>query len=329
MKHRAALLVAGLFTWAQSAHAGDVTLAEALFREGKSLMDEGKFAEACPKLAESFEQDAATGTLLALALCLEEQGKLASAWATYSDVAARAKVEGNADREELARERVRELEPRLSKFTLTVPEALAPSASVRRDGEVVPRAAWGSPLPADPGAHTIEVTAPGHEPWKHEFTLGSESDAQVIQVPMLAPAALAPAPLEPQTPSPTADSTPQRPLRIAAYTALGVSVAGAALGTWFAVRSKNAYDDANAYCPSFPCTLTPDQNAERNDLADEGDSLKTGSIVSFVVAGVGLGAGITLFVLSSDTESAPAAPTARLRWTPGAEIGSLTLEGSF
>ena len=324
MKHRAVALITVVLAFAANARAGDVTLAEALFREGKALMADGKFDQACPKLEESYEQDAATGTLLALALCLEEQGKLATAWATYSEVAARAKLEGNAEREEVARERVKALEPRLSTFTLEVPEALASNASVRHDGEIVPRVAWGSPIPANPGAHTIEVSAPGHKPWKQDFALAPEADARVIHVPLLEPE-----PSQPVAPSAPDDSTKARPLRIAAYASVGVSVASAALGMWFAVRSKQAFDDANELCPSFPCELTSQDYDERNDLADDGESLKTASIISFVVAGVGLGAGITLFVLSGDAESAPTQPTARVEWTPGGGLGSFTLQGSF
>src|SRR6188768_3528832 len=100
------------------ARAGDATLAESLFRDGKKLMTAGDYAKACPKLAESYAQDPATGTLLALAVCFEEQGKLASAWTTYSEVASRARAEGRVDREQAAREHVTALAPRLSMLTI-------------------------------------------------------------------------------------------------------------------------------------------------------------------------------------------------------------------
>jgi hypothetical protein len=62
-------------TFASQADAGDVATAEALFREGRALMDMGDFVAACPKLAESHAQDPATGTLLALAVCQEGAGQ--------------------------------------------------------------------------------------------------------------------------------------------------------------------------------------------------------------------------------------------------------------
>lgn len=104
----AGALVLALPFGAHAAEA-DSASAEALFREGKRLMDAGRYPEACPKLAESYRLDPATGALLATALCYERAGRLASAWAAYTEAAARAKQEGSVDREEIARDKAAEL----------------------------------------------------------------------------------------------------------------------------------------------------------------------------------------------------------------------------
>src|SRR5882724_2808972 len=138
-----AALVASTPAWAQSA---DSAASETLFREGKRLLDHKEFARACPKLAESFRLEPATGTLLALAMCHEGDGKIASAWAEYADAAGRARREGRPDREQAALQWASALEPRLSTLTILVPDAVARTQGleVKRDGITVGQAGWGT-----------------------------------------------------------------------------------------------------------------------------------------------------------------------------------------
>src|SRR5438132_715593 len=118
---------------ARAETASNQAAAEALFNDGRRLVGEGKFAEACPKFAESQRLDPAPGTLLNLGGCYEKNGQTASAWATFKLAASIAKQRGRADFESVAREHIAKLEPRLSTLTITVtarPDGLA----VKRDG---------------------------------------------------------------------------------------------------------------------------------------------------------------------------------------------------
>ena len=77
------LLVALLWPVGAQASASDEAGARALFAEGRKLVDEGNYAEACPKLAESQKLDPGGGTILNLGICLRQQGRNAEAWETY------------------------------------------------------------------------------------------------------------------------------------------------------------------------------------------------------------------------------------------------------
>src|SRR5262245_31083842 len=121
----AILVAAALETIAvrASAQQRDPAAAQALFDEARTLMKSKRFDEACPKLAESQRLDPGIGTQFRLADCYEQQGKLASAWAGFLDVASQAAASGQADREKAARTRAAHLEARLPKLTIVVPAA--------------------------------------------------------------------------------------------------------------------------------------------------------------------------------------------------------------
>src|SRR5580698_4374486 len=130
-----ALLLAATAADAQSNSA----MAESLFRDGKKLLEERRFDEACPKFKESSRLDPSSGVELALGLCYEGQGKTASAWGAYVTAASLARRDGRHDRELAANKHAQALEPKLSHVTLVVaPETVAVAGlTVKQDGIVV------------------------------------------------------------------------------------------------------------------------------------------------------------------------------------------------
>ena len=182
-----------------SADTGDVVMSEVLFRDGRDLLARKDYAHACPKLAESFRLDPATGTLLALAVCHERQGRLASAWGEYSDAASRSKLESRPDREAAARSKAQELEPKLSTLTIALSDATPPTGvEIRRDGAPVAPAWLGTAVPVDGGLVTIEAIAPGNRHWEAQVILASTGDRQTVTIPPLeTPWAVGGAPLPP------------------------------------------------------------------------------------------------------------------------------------
>jgi len=182
------LLACTLGTWlvlhCPEAHA-DPAAAEALFREGRALLERGEFASACEKLSASNALEPSSGTLLNLAACRSKQGKTATAWAHF---VAAERVAQNQNRPEQALEakrRASELEPQLSTLTLRVPTGTPPGFELRRAGQPVLAASFGTPVPVDPGVVVIEASAPGYESTRLELTIGASADRRSLDIPQL------------------------------------------------------------------------------------------------------------------------------------------------
>ncbi|HEY2364956.1 MAG TPA: hypothetical protein VGH87_01175, partial [Polyangiaceae bacterium] len=165
---------------------GGTAIAEGLFREGKKLLDEKKFAEACPKFEESARLEPSSGVELALGICYEGLGKTASAWAAYESAISLARRDNRKDRERAATTKAAALEPKLAHVTFQVPENVANLAGLqlKEDSVVIGAAAWKN-TPVDPGAHTIEVTATGKKPWQTSFTIDGPATSKTVDVPAL------------------------------------------------------------------------------------------------------------------------------------------------
>jgi len=247
---RTQLLAAALLTLAGAparAQTSDPARAERLFQEGRSALEAGRYAEACPKLAQSQQLDAGTGTLLALALCHDGEGKTASAWRELHQVVEESERAGRADRVQLARARIAALEPRLSKLAVAVGTP-APGLDVRRDGEPLPPALWGRVAPVDPGEHVVRAEAPGRKPWSATVSVGRGGDTIVVTVPALEDAgALVSA-------SPGTPTAPRGPDRTPGWLVGGAGVVALGVGTVFGFAALSEHRSASSQCPSSMCT---------------------------------------------------------------------------
>jgi hypothetical protein len=306
--------------------AGNEAAAEALFVEAKKLADEGKFAEACPKFAESNRLDRGAGTLIHLGNCYEKNHQTASAWATYKEAASAAQALGRKDWEKLATQRATALEPKLAKLTIKVAD---PGVEVSRDGTVVSQASFGVAIPVDVGPHVVEAKAAGHVPFKTTATVAKDGDTVEVAVPNLekeAAAQGAPPPSTAQEPTPapapakTENGSSQRTI---GFVVGGVGIAGVAVGAITGLMAVGKSNDAKAICPN-------DGSCASHDAVDASDSAKSLGLLStigFIAGGVGLAAGAAL-VLTAPKEDAKAA---RVRVSPHAGPGGagLTVLGVF
>jgi hypothetical protein len=310
--------------------AENAAAAETLFQEGKKLMAEGKYREACPKLMNSQQLDPAVGTLLNLADCYERKGQIASAWATFKDAATGAKANGQTEREETARRRAVALEPRLPRLVIEVPSSASPAVTeIKRDGAVVPRGVWGVQLPVDPGDHVVEVQGPGRKPWSQRVTVvegktvtltvpASGSEAATTG-PLGEPAPRAPAEAEPQTAGGGTSVVPT-----VGWVAVGVGAAAAVAGGALALTAKSSYADAIQHCGS-------NVGAPSDTLCDPGYTDQRNSAVSrasaatwLVVGGAAMAATGLVLVIAAPRGKAEA-PRAALNIAPG----GLSFRGAF
>ncbi|WP_437312644.1 hypothetical protein [Sorangium sp. So ce385] len=180
-----AMFLAALVGGGRDARA-DTAAAQALFDAARQLMAQGRHAEACPKLEESQRLDPGIGTQFNLAACYEQVGRTASAWSTFLDVAGAAKAAGQLEREKVARQRATALEPKLIRLTITAPADAPADLQVKRDGALVGRAQWGTPVPVDPGKHTVEASAAGRSPFVKTVELNKAGASETVAVPPLA-----------------------------------------------------------------------------------------------------------------------------------------------
>jgi len=238
---RALGVIAAVFASAvvTPARADDAATAQTLFDEAKALMETKNFAAACPKLEQSQALQHAGGTLLFLALCREGEGKTASAWVVFNEVLSAARRDKRSDRERVATEHIASLTPLLTKLLIEVPEAARlPGLEIRRDGEVVPSAAWGEAVPVDPGAHALAASAPGRLAWTSSAAATNPGATTNITIPLLPPGPIVaePPPVVGQ-PGESADPDRGRTQRLAALVVGAVGVAGLGLGVGFGVAA--------------------------------------------------------------------------------------------
>jgi hypothetical protein len=303
-------LISALLLGSTSALAGDdKAVAESLYQAGLKLMDDGKFAEACPKFVESQRLDAASGTQIALAKCFDKSGKTASAWALYKDVAFAFKKAGNAAGEKAATDKSNELEKKLSRLQINA-AGDAPGLVIRRDNEEVGKAVLGTPIAVDPGPHVIEATAPGYQVWQTTVQIGKENDNQSVNIPAL-------------TMAPKKSNT----LRTASYVVGGVGVAGLVVGGIFGGLAASGKSKLKTECPNNVCPT----GAAVDDLAST-KGKATISTIGIAVGGAALATGIILFVVSGKSDSKEdAKPMPAAAFVPvfGPQGGGFSFNGSF
>lgn len=302
--------------------------ARALYEQALADMDAHRYATACRKLEEVIGMaPEALGAKITLAECYQKEGRLASAWAQYSQVNELATKAGEADRANRASRSAAALRPKLATLVIEVPsEARAIAGlTITRDGLPIRETLWGTPLPIDAGAHALVVTAPAHKPWEKPVDIASDGVSVSVVVEPLAPLPAKP----PSAPRPIAAPPEKSRLstqKVAALSLGGAGVMGVAVGAGLGVWATTAWSSALEGCarPEEKSGCNPsaqDQGRHAGTIADA-------STIAFVAGGA-LVAGAA--VLWFTAPAAERASTGRLELIPlvGETITGGVLRATF
>jgi len=322
----ALLLLLAAVLMPQSAEAQSVAekkvMAAQLFDDAQASAAKSDFTQACAKYAESQRLDPQLGTLLYLGDCYDKIGKTASAWATFKDaveIASRRRDE----RETPARARLAELEPRLCKLTIKIAANDNPGLEIRRNGEVVSETMIGSPMPLDPGEHTVLAKADGFEDWSQTVSAVAGTENLTVVVPQLKrrPVKFQGTPSPQTAPSPTAailqpglastvDSEPpdaSATRRMLGYLVGAVGLVGLGVGAGFGLAESarlSDRDNANA-CSRTTSGCTTEQRGRIEQLTSQAKTDATVANIGFIGGGVALVSGIILVATGWSTAAHP------------------------
>ena len=305
--------------------------------EGLEAYKAGQYEVALEKLNRAYAVVPAPSLGLWTARSMEKLGRLVQASERYLEVT-RLEVSGGdlklqQEAQAVAAEEREALQPRIPKVKVVVEGAPAEQVQVELDGQVLPTSLVGVSLPVNPGLRCAQGRL-------GERVIASEGEAAegqsislVLRFPAAAPPAAAapepalpPAPAEPAPVStlppappepylaPDSGASPGTTQRTAGWVGIGVGAAGIVVGgiTGAMALSRQQQLESSDQCLNEACG--PDEH----DNIDTYNALRTISTAGFIVAGVGLAAGISL-LLTAPSEDSPGAQVSA--WIGAGSVG--------
>jgi len=319
----------------------DRAIAERLFEQAKEQLRANRVSAACESFAESQRLDPGSGTLLNLAACHEQEGKLASSWVEFREALPAIRRENRPDRLSFALDHLAVIEPKLAYLTLMVPELPGgPAPTIRLDGRDLGPAAWNVPIPVDEGWHEAVAQAPGGGPWRATIRIHN-GDHRVLSLPTQVAAdgvAVrddgAPEPHPPAvSASPAADrrqdvsaSSPSRARLAVAAVLGGAGLVSLGVGTYAAVHAARLWRDRNQACQGDRCTT---EGLRLGDRASTSATVATWTLGGGALAAA-VAAGLWLWPSRDASANGTSTPTTTPIATLTVAAGwGVALEGAF
>jgi tetratricopeptide (TPR) repeat protein len=287
------LSIVAIATLAGTAHADNKDKADALFKQGKKLMTEKRYADACDSFEKSYKLDPGIGAQLNIAKCYEEWGKLGRAFTAYQTAEQLAK-DAKDPREGKIHELVVNLEPNVPHLTIKLPKDAPADLEVTLDNR--PVETLGEPFVVDPGPHTIEWTVKGGAKRNKIVALdrGGESEVSID----LKPVATKPDPVATQPDKPIEIDKPTPPgrnQRLGGIALAGGGVLAIGISSYLALSANSKYDDAlEMYCGGMAnnCDMTG------LEITHDARSTANTATVVFLVGAAMVGGGAALYFLA-------------------------------
>lgn len=330
MKKRAlaaVLVLAATFSgpdaFTQELTAEERAAGEKLYEDGVKLLEQKKYAEACPVLARAVEvtRRQGIGGILALAECREGEGKTASAWTLYREARSRAEIAGQRERADLAKAGEERVSAQLHYVEIeNAAELLAVEGlEVTIDGAKVSTAVLSTPIAADPGSRSIVLRAPGRDDRTVSIEVPPRAGSTKVKIDLTK--------TQTQVVAPPVSSPGLGGGQIAGLTIGSIGLAAMIAGGALLIVAKNKYPegcelDDGSY--DFDTCGSPGIKA----TADDARTLGTiGGATLFPGLGIVV-AGVVVFFASPSGDPEAAAAALPIRFAaPGADAGiSLTAD---
>lgn len=281
-----------------SSHAGadeDHTEADKLFLEAQALKEAGKQAEACTKFEEALAKNRnAVGTLLNVAKCSADAGKVATAVKLYAQARDLAREHNLDEHRSAAEAGLAAIGDRVPRLTIAFAERPVGVKLVIDDVVFATDPDSTNELRLDPGSRHIVVTAPDRLPYSTDVLL-IEGKALAVAIPALG--------------HPVTVTKTRRTIgKILTFSGAALSITGLVVGY---VANRDYEREIGGPGSMRPCIVDPPGskplcNAEGYQRTGEARQLGTVGTVVGIVGVAALAAGVVLWFTAPAEERAVA-----------------------
>jgi hypothetical protein len=267
------------------------------FGQALALQTAGDWAGALALLKDVAAVKSTPQVRFNMALCEEKLGKLVAALGDYELAAADARAEKADLVAEEVEGRLESLRRRIPKITVKRGSG-AEAAAVAVDGVSLGDQVIGTPMPTDPGPHTVEGMAPGFKPFRKSIRV-AEQQSETVEI------VLEPEPVQQAVGGPAgggARGTMSGRSPVYGYVIGGIGIVSlGASGVFFGLRAGKI-SDLDKVCPQHQCP----SSAQQSDI-DAGKRYTSIANVTLAVGVAAVAGGLVLVLTSGPSTEASVA----------------------